>query len=754
MAQGQGSLPAAPSRIPGLPENPLFYEFTGWNGIDTKPPRPGIEDDKAAWCDNLMPLGPKNLRAMWDRGPTAYTTVGGRTIIDFEFYGLSSPIVSNGPHCVIFLDDGSAIDYAVFPATSAPLAPAGTFLPPAQTQIGVRQYGTGILTFATEQSLNAFWAWDGATLYSAGSLSPEIDIRDGGRNYATPPTITPRGGSGLGATFSSTVSNGAVATVTPTNPGSGYLPSDAQQILLTASGGGGPTSAYGTAVIVDGALVAINITNGGSGFTSVPGITIADGTGTGAQAIVTGLSGGTITAITMIDCGSNYSAPTFATVGGGGAGLVATGVLDNGVINSYVIATGGGPYLEAPQVFFLGPSGTGAQATAIIDSTGAVTGLDFGKGLGSGFTGRGYSGTVVIGFQGGGVFSATARLMPFGVYGHSIESYQGRIWVTAAAVSAKTFGTAPGSATNFSPGDGGFVFPATESVLKYEWSALRQANGFLYLVGDSSVNYVSGVTTSGAPATTTFSNLNVDPQIGSPWTPSVEVYSRAVIIANPFGIHAIYGGAVQKISTPLDGVFSTGTVTLNNPPSSAIAEIFGVHVYMLLMPIIDPISGLPRNILFMWDGKRWWTAGQSTPLVKIREMEWGSQIQAWGHDGTHLFPLLQTPSTSITKTLRSKQWTRPGIQYNKRAMQLYALWQAGTAGGAVPATLNFTVETDNASVAVTQGPFTQTAGLLGWGRSRIPDNIGVCVGFTMTSTSQDFTLIEQLILAQERQLIV
>lgn len=747
MAQG-ASLPAAPSRTPGLPENAIFYDFQGWNGIDTKPPRPGIEDDKAAWCDNLMPLGPHNLRAMPDEDPAAYTTPDGRTIVDYQAYGLSSPIVDNGPHFIIFLDDGSAVDYAIFLGTQAPLAPAGTFLPPALQSIGVRQYGTGILTIATEQSRNAFWAWDGQTLYGAGTLGPEINILDGGRDYTSTPTIVARGGSGTGATFSSTISNGAVATVTVTNPGSGYLPSDAQQILLTASGGGGPTSAFLTATIVDGAITGITVQNGGSGFTAVPGITITDGTGAGAQAIVTGLSGGTITAIQVIDCGANYSAPVIATVGGGGSGLIASATLDNGVINSYTIVDPGGPYLNAPQVAFYGPTGSGAQATAVIDTSGAITGLDFGHGVGAGFTGTGYTALTVIGFNGGGVFSATARLMPFGVYGHSIESYQGRIWVTATAVSVKTFGTAPGSATNFSPGDGGFVFPATESVLRYQWSALRQSNGFLYLVGDSSVNYISGVTTSGTPATTTFSNLNVDPQIGSPWTPSVDVYSRAVIIASSFGIHAIYGGAVQKISTPLDGIYNTGTVDPNNPPSTAIAEIFGVHVMMVLMPIIDPFTGLARNALLMWDGKRWWTASQSTALSKITTMEWGSLIQAWGSDGTKIFPMFQTPST-LPKVLRSKLWTRPGIHVQKRAMQLYALWQATT-----DTTLDWNIDNENVQADVSQGSFTQTAGLIGWARSACPDNIGICVGFTMASTSGDFTLIDATILAQEWKLFV
>src|SRR5215472_3449065 len=139
MAQGQASLPAAPPRTPGLPENAIFYEFAGWNGIDTKPPRPGIEDDKHAWCHNIMPLGPKNLHAMPDQGPTAYTSPGGLTIVDYASYGLQPGGINTGPHFIIFLSDGSAVDYRIETGATSAIAPAGTFMPPAQTQIGVRQ---------------------------------------------------------------------------------------------------------------------------------------------------------------------------------------------------------------------------------------------------------------------------------------------------------------------------------------------------------------------------------------------------------------------------------------------------------------------------------------------------------------------------------------------------------------------------------------------------------------------------------------
>lgn len=745
-----GGLPAAPGRTPGLPENQIFFNFNGWNGIDTKPPRPGIDDDKAAWCDNIMPLGNHNARAMPGEGSVAYTAPGGTTILYFEFFGLVPLGDNTGPHAMIFLSDGSAQDYGVFTNGTTNVAPAGTFSLGGIGIPGVRQFGTQYLLMSTEQSQNAYFAWDGSVFYQPGSLSPEITILDDGRDYGSAPTITALGGSGGGATFTSTIDDSQIGTVTVTNPGSGWTSNDPTTVALLFSGGGGPTSAYGTVGASNGAITAIEVISGGAGFTGVPGIVITDSTGTGAQAVVSGIGGGVITGITVIDCGTGYTSPSIATSGGGGGGLSAQAVLNSGVLDSPLIIDGGGPYLTAPTVNFLSATGTGASATAVINSSGVVTGIDFGHGVGNGFSGTGYINPTYLYFSGGQVASATALLMPFGIQGHAIESYQGRAWIESSVLGVKTFGTAPGSAFDFSPADGGFVFPATSSVLKYQYSNLRQSNGFLYTVGDSSVDYISGVNTSGTPPTTTFSNLNVDPQIGSPWLPSCEVYSRAVIIVNPFGIHAIYGGAVQKISTPLDGIFGSGGFgPENNPPTTAVAEIFGVHVLLVLAPITNPVTGQTYNMLLMWDGRRWWTASQEAALQKVRTNEWGSTITAWGLDAatqTTLFPLFQGPSGAITKTLQSKMWTQPGIFAQKKAMQHYALWETTTG----PTTLNWTTDTESASAPITQGTFTNTSGI-GWGRSACPDNIGICQGWTMTSNSPDFTIIDVSVLGQVRR---
>lgn len=743
MSERGGGLPASPGAQPGLPGNADFLEFAGFDGIDTKPPRAGVARNKAAWSNNLMPLGANNLAAIPDCSPDAfYTAPDGLTIIHYDFFGIQPNNIGIGPCLVAFLSDGSAIQVAIDTSAQTTIAPASTFAPPAGVLPAVRQFGVQYLLIVTEQSLNAYWIWDGNILYGPGTIGPEVDLTDVGSSYTTAPTIALVGGSGTGAAFTATVANGQVVLVTPTAAGSGWTAADPTMGLLVFTGGGGGSTAYATGAIANGAITAVNIQSGGNGFSSVPTLVITDGTGSGAQAIVTGLSGGVITSISLIDCGSGYTAPTISTSGGGGSGFIATLQVQDGVINGFSMVLNGSGYLEAPTPFVIAPSGAGFTATAVM-SGGTVAGINFGT---QNFTGAGYSGSVIIGFKGGGgPASGTVMFMPFGIHGYTIETYQSQVWIATIASGVKKIFSAPGSVVDFGPPDGGGAEPATQSNLRYQFTRLLQTNGFLYAIGDSSTNYISGVQTTGSPATTTFSDLNIDPQIGSPWRDSCVEYSRALMLANSFGVHAIYGGAIQKVSSDLDGVFDTADpTTLWGLPSSAVTTLYGVHVFCFLLPILDPVSGSPRNALFMWDGKRWWPASQSVALTKIATLEWGSAISAWGLDTgrTTLRQLFTTFSTSTTKQLVSRLAREPNIAIEKKGWMLYAMW-AGNA------TLSFTWDNENALTPVTQGAFSGTNAVANWARSKAPDTFGFTTGFTMTSTSAEFTLIDVLQIYQD-----
>lgn len=76
---------------------------------------------------------------------------------------------------------------------------------------------------------------------------------------------------------------------------------------------------------VDGAIHRIRVTNGGSGYTSAPTVTI-DGNGGGCTATAT-ISGGVVTEITVSTIGSGYSEANVTLSGGGGADAAARAII-------------------------------------------------------------------------------------------------------------------------------------------------------------------------------------------------------------------------------------------------------------------------------------------------------------------------------------------------------------------------------------------------------------------------------------------
>lgn len=269
--------------------------------------------------------------------------------------------------------------------------------------------------------------------------------------------------------------------------------------------------------------------------------------------------------------------------------------------------------------------------------------------------------------------SPTGGTMPTAIGGSAVETYQGRVWI---ANGATIIFSAPGSVDDFSSANGGGNFTSTDSFLRKFYTQLIQTNGFLYLIGDSSINYISGVQTSGTPPITTFTNQNADPEVGTPYPSTVDVFGRNIIFANAWGVHVSYGSAVSKVSEALDGFYTSVPNFGGQIISAAKAIIYGKRVWMLLCPVIDLFTGQLRNKLLMWNGQVWWTSEQSVTLTFIQHQEFYSVLTAWGTDGKTLRPLFNASSVNFTKRVMSKFWAAPiGYQMRKTASRFWATAQ-------------------------------------------------------------------------------
>jgi len=97
--------------------------------------------------------------------------------------------------------------------------------------------------------------------------------------------------------------------------------------------------------LTNGGVESIAVDQAGSGYTSVPTVTITpangDTTGHGASAFAV-IEDGSVVSIVMLDSGKGYSAtPTVTITGGGGSSATAIATLDDLVTKVNVFTTDG-----------------------------------------------------------------------------------------------------------------------------------------------------------------------------------------------------------------------------------------------------------------------------------------------------------------------------------------------------------------------------------------------------------------------------
>lgn len=662
-----------PTNFPS--EEPKFFEFSKFDGLNTKAKRPGIDDQQSPWLENFYPIGAYNLRTMYGKGSNLFAATGGKSIVYFYCYNIGTT-----PFIFVCFSDGTGSQINVNTGVETVISSTvGTFYSGTNLPQGA-QWGSQYLQIIASTSTSAYFIWDGTILYSPGSIGPfaTADIIQGGTGYTGTPSIAITGGGGAAATATAIITNGSLTGFTVTNAGSGFT----SEPIATITGGGPPAG---------GAVNSIIIINGGSNYTAAPAVTFSSGAATGTAVV----SGGAVVSVTV---------------------------------------TAGGAYTAQPTISFGGP-GTGAVGLVL------VTGL------------------------------AAIRLpiMTSGVSGTAIENYQGRTWIANGSVI--TF-SAPNSLNNFATSSGGGTFPSTDSNLRVAWNRLVSSNGFLYLLGDSSVSVISNVQTAGSPPSTSFNVSNIDPQIGTPWRDSVSVFGRAIVLGATSGIYAAYGGAVEKISDMLDGLFlgspnipTTGGMT--GFPSAAVSTIFDIKTYMFLFTGTDTsvTPSVTRPMLAMWEGKKWFIGSQEVNLIFIASQEFNGVLQAWATDGTNLFKIFNTASMTLSKKAQSKLWAGDSMIIFKNTFRQYydiVLNSADAAATTINIDTDVTTTATSTSLLFALTFVNNTNGVIqfqnnalqnltftvpGLGISGSDVNAsGKLLGLTISTFNQDETLVDALLL--------
>jgi FtsP/CotA-like multicopper oxidase with cupredoxin domain len=149
-------------------------------------------------------------------------------------------------------------------------------------------------------------------LYVADPLA--IAITNGGSGYTTAPTVTiaaAPGDTGAGAAATAIVSTGSVTSITGSG-GAGYP----DTVAVTITGGGG-TGAAAIATVKSGTITGIQLTSGGSGYTTAPLVVIdpTGHTGTLSAAFTATITpAGSLAGITVTNPGLGYTLPPVVTI--------------------------------------------------------------------------------------------------------------------------------------------------------------------------------------------------------------------------------------------------------------------------------------------------------------------------------------------------------------------------------------------------------------------------------------------------------
>jgi hypothetical protein len=447
----------------------------------------------------------------------------------------------------------------------------------------------------------------------------------------------------------------------------------------------------GNSVITIGSVGLIGITNGGSGYTTAPTVTISgpDQVG-GVQANATAtITSGAVSFISIDNAGTGYTNSANLTVsfsGGGGSGANAVASIltfKTGTL-SLVVVNGGSGYTQANTTISIsGGGGAGATAQAIV--SGNVITQVIMTNEGSGYTNVA---NVTATVSGGGT-GAKLQAVVNSEQNKAIATFSGRVWIATGRTVAYS---AAGSYSDFTSVSAGSL-TLTDSTLHGNIVQLLSANNFLYIFGDDSINVFSDVrvTTAGD---TLFTNTNVSASVGTKLPHAIFPYFRSVLFMNDYGVYALVGSTTSKISDGLDGMFPNidfdspvyaGQVLLNN----ILCAAFNFRYFD------DVFTNSYRYIQAVFFEKKWFITSQGDELEYITSVPEGGVTVLYGVSGNDLYKLYQDSTAAITSRVQTALLPLTDPIRTKQALK-FGIEATLTQGAA----LNVTVDSEYGSSPV------------------------------------------------------
>ena len=160
--------------------------------------------------------------------------------------------------------------------------------------------------------------------------------------------------------------------------------------------------------------------------------------------------------------------------------------------------------------------------------------------------------------------------------GNAIAVYENRAWISQKRLLNWS---SPGDPTDFSAQSGGGTVGFVDPTLRSDIQCLFAANGYLYIFGESSLDYINNLAVPTPvnptdPPTPTFNKQNISAVIGTDQLESIICYGRLVLFANRYGVWSLVADSVQPISGPMPPPQS------NTTTDQYMSSINGTYQYL------------------------------------------------------------------------------------------------------------------------------------------------------------------------------
>lgn len=290
----------------GEPKIKVLRDFGGVNLQDS---RQDIGDEDFYWLEQAQPIGKGKLRSLPPSSLTLQTITSQQVVAAFAFN------LSGKDYDFLVMQSGKI--YQALKTTPYTVTDMGASGFSFQTVMA--QWGNTIILIVDPTA--GYWYWNGSSLIAISNTLATLTITDPGVYGGTPPTVSFSGGGGSGAAADVYM---GILTAKVNAGGTGYTVGD----VLNVSAGGFTIAGNGPSVKVatlgaSNAVATVTVENAGTilGAVGTTNLSTTGGTGNGATFDVTW----GVTGLNISSGGSGYtSAPS--VVFSSPAGLVRTAI--------------------------------------------------------------------------------------------------------------------------------------------------------------------------------------------------------------------------------------------------------------------------------------------------------------------------------------------------------------------------------------------------------------------------------------------